>query len=345
MSNEHGRYSDVDVCQSIFKYKRSDSLIKITWSPNINEQYVAGTSFMIDDEIIFEGLLNDEGTDLDIKSQEIKFQCFGYESILDKIEVPFSSISIGDTLEEILFTCLNQSLLTEHILVDALNISVPVNSSSDIIEDLENMTVREAVNEILIIANAVLYINNGIMYVTSREESNDLMYTFYGQASNDGIENVNNLSNIKRGQNRIFNLWTWAETNEASRQSSSIDKYGIRKKEMSSVLITNSTKITNSLDALRDEFGLPKKELDLETGIKTERFSLNLLDKINIDYPTVFIPADENQLPLWGKVNWGEFKWPIGQWSLTIPTTTFWKIIGIKFKIKDNKIILKVREV
>jgi len=347
LSNEHGKYSDVDVFQSIFRYKRTDSVIKITWTPNAFDDHVAGLHVLTDEDdlTIFEGLINDKATTLNIKKQNIKFQCLGYESLFEKMEVPFASLSVGDTFEEIIYDCLNQSLFTQHVTVSTGNISTGTNTATDAIADLENKTVKEALDILLIHSNSVLYIDNNILYVTTRAASASLQYTFYGQASNIGTENIVDISNVRTGLNRVFNLWTWQDTALFSSDASSKDLYGVSKKEIETSFVTNTTKRNTILGALKDEFKNPKQELNITTGINYTRFQLNILDKIKVDYPTVFVPADDNDLPIWGKVSWGNFKYPLGEWSITLTTDVDYKIIGIKYSIKSGKIIFKIREV
>lgn len=346
LSNESGKFSDVDVFQSIFRYKRTDSIIKITWSPNAFDDQVAGLHVLTDGDLnIFEGLINDEATTLNIKDQKIQFRCFGYESVLKKMEVPFGSLSTGDTFEEIIYDCLNQAPFTDFITVSTGNISTGTNTVTDSIADLQNKTVKEALDIILVHSNSVLYIDNNTVYVTTRAESATLQYTFYGQASNDGIENISNLSNVRTGLNRVFNLWTWKDSTEAATDATSKDLYGVRKKEIETSLVTNTTKRSTILTALNTEFKNPKQEFNLTTGLNYTRFQLGILDKVKVDYPTVFVPADNNDLPIWGKVNWGEFRWPLGQWSITLTTAVDYKIIGIKYNISRGTITFKLREV
>lgn len=345
LANETGRFSTVDVAQSIFNYKRGNSIVKVTWNPDINEQAIAGSSYTVGDYIVYTGLINDDSTTLDLVTHKVKFNCLGFESQLEKMEAPFDDFTIGDTPEEILLSCLNQAPFNTLVTVDALNISCGTNGVVDAIAHYENNTVREVIDELLLVSNSVLYIEDDIVYVVDRTESASLKHTFYGQASNIGIENVQKLSNIREGLNRVFNLITWQDSTEVAREATSILKHGASKKEFESEAYTDTTKRATILTAIKDEFGLPKMELELTTPVKSDRLELKILDKVNIDYPTVFIPADENQLPLWGKVKWGEFRWPIGAWSLTLTTDIYWKIIGITYDLKKDLITYKLREI
>ena len=351
LSNEHGRYSDVGSLRSIFSYKRSDSIIKITWSPNNDELFPgvikAGQVKLIPttELVLFEGLINDEATLLDIEKQETSFHCFGYEYLFNRMEVPFSELNIGDTFESIIFDCLNQEPFTDHVSVLIGNLTLGTDVATDAIADLENKTVKEALDKLLVLSNSVLYIKNNIVYVVDRTESASVEYNFYGQASNTGIENIQRISKYRAGLNRFRNLWTWKDTALDSRYQDTIDKFGIRKKEISSKLITGSSKQQTILDGLRTEFGPVKRELELITALDFDRFNLGLLDKIDIDYPTVYKSADGNALPLYGVAVYGTAKFPYGEWSLTIEQTDKWKIMAIKYNIKKALIIFTLKEV
>lgn len=345
LANETGRYSDVDVFQSIFRYKRNDSIIKITWNPNADDDAIAGVYIGSDDITIFEGLLRDEASKLNIRDQKINFQCLGYDALFDRMEVPFSSLSPGDTFEEILLACTDQAPFNELVTVSASNISVDTNSVTDAVAGLENETVKEALDVILLHSNSILYIDDNVLYIVTRAESASSQYTFYGQASNDGIENIIDMKNIRSGVNRVFNLLTWDDSTESAFDATSQAFYGVRKKAIETDMITNTGKRSTILTNIKDEFKDAKQELNLSTSMEVDRLGLGVLNKVNIDYPTVFVPADENDLPLWGKVRWGEFLWPIGQWSLTISPTTDYKILQINYNLKRRQIILKLREV
>lgn len=349
LANEHGKYSDVDTFQSIFRYKRTDSIVKITYDPNTDDTPLCGQFIANDADVtVFEGLLNDEATTLNIRDQKIKFRVLGYESMFKRMATPYSSLSGGDNLEEIVLACIDQAPFNNLVTVSAGNISLATDLATDAIADLENTTVKEALDELLLLGNSVLYIEDNTVYVTDRSASASVEQIFYGQASNAGVEDIINLTGIREGANRVLNYWTWDGAANLSEDQTSSQFFGIKKKQVSSELITNTTKITTILDALRDEFKDAKQEMNLETPMTWTKLKLGMLDKIQVDYPTVVVAADENNpVPIWGAPNmiWGSFKWPEGQWSLTIPSDRDFKIIGITHNLKRDTITYKIREV
>ena len=147
--------------------------------------------------------------------------------------------------------------------------------------------------------------------------------------------------------NRLINFVTWEGTSLVSSDSSSINNYGVRKKKIGFDLISNGStaKINAIMDAIRDEFKVPKREFHLDSPINYQTLRLNLKDKVQVDYPTIYKPADNNDLPRWGQVTWGNFRWPIGQFSLTIEPAARFKIIGRELDLVKGIISFNLREV
>jgi hypothetical protein len=351
MRNDEGLYSEADTLKSIFKFKRSDSIVKITWDFRdydlITGFFYAGEEVLTEEVEIFRGLIADVSSSSDIKSQDVSFQVLGLETLLDREIVPFDDISDGDNISDILYVILNQAKITELLTVDALNISVGIDTAIDMKESLENKTVKEAISELLFLSNSVLRIESTTIYVSNRDESIDDKYSFYGQASNLGLENVINISKFRDGLNRTFNFWSWDETALFERDTSSIDIYGVMKNTIESELIdvSSTTKIQNILDDNRTVFAFPKTEFDLETPIRYETLALNLLDKVSIDYPTVYTPADNNPLPRYGVDVYEDPVYPFEQWSLNISSVDRFKIISKQINTQKSTIVFSLRKV
>lgn len=350
LRNEHGRYSDVGNDRSIFRYKRSDTLVKITWQEqefdSLAGMVTAGEFISENEEItVFIGLLNDDASDTDIRDQVVSFKVLGRESKFTRVEVPFGSIANGDTVKAIMMDLLDQSEITDLLTVDAGNINPSENVVVDDVAEFENKTVKEVLDDLLEISGSVLYVKDDAIHVSSRAESAAVEAMFYGQASNNGIENIVDLTNVKTGANRMFNYWTWEDTNLISTDNDSVTRFGVKKKPIGFSSITNDTRRQQILDAYRDEFGQPKIEFTLLTNITPEMLALDLLDKVTVDYPTVFYAAEGSDIPIYGVSRYGEVKYPIGVWSLTISTVDSFKVMGKILKTKNRQIEFKFREV
>lgn len=351
LKNDEGKYSDVTNVRSIFRTKRADSIVRVTWDRNDFDLlcgfFNAGEEYLSEPVTIFEGLLSDVTASSTIARQEAEFRVLGYESLLDRALVPFTDIAAGDTFAEIIYSSLNQTSITNLLTVDIANIVPAVDLVTDTVEELENQTVKEMLEDVLLASNSVLYIRDGIIYVTARTPSASLDFQFYGQASDSGIENVIDIAKLRDGQNRTFNFWTWEDTTSFSKDETSLDTYGALKKEIKSTLIldASTTKIQQVLDGYRDEFSFPKMEMEIETPMTEESLALYLLDRVSLDYPNVFEPADNNVLPRYGQVVYGDAKYPFGQFSLRIPSSWRFKILSRKIDVTKQTVTFGIRRI
>lgn len=351
--NDHGRFSEPGNAQTIFNFSRQDSLVRVTWS--VQDYPITAGFFTLNpitigtEETIFEGLLSDISGVSSVEDQFIDFRFAGFDSLLDRVVVPYGNISNGDTFSQVIYKMLNQTEITKHLTVSQANIVCAVDEQIDDRTSLENKTVREVLDsqDLLLAASSVLYIENNTVYVAGRNETPTVQYSFYGQASLIGIENIISVRDYRDGVNKIFNYVSWPDTSNVQLLNESITKYGARKIDISTDLIADSStaKISNILTEIRDDFALAKRELQIETPLNYETLALNLKDKVNIDYPTVYVSADKNPIPRWGAATWGAFTWPIGQFSLLIQPIDNFKIMAKQINVKNDTITFDLREV
>lgn len=348
LANASGKYSSTNVSESIFRYKRGDSQVKVTWA---EEDYPAQCGIAICGEAIayggetefFTGLLNDASLNMDIKDQKVKFKVLGKESMFARVNVPYTDISNGDYISAAIYTCLNQAQITGILNVDVGNISVGIDVQIDDKSDLENKTVKEALDEFLEKSGSVLFIKDDTIYVQDRSTSPPGIITFYGQASENGAEDIKNIGQIKTGLNKTFNTWLWDGI--TSTDVSSIEKYGTLKKETSSEIITNNTSKQNILDNHNNEFKLPKEDFELTTLITHNNLNLTILEGALIDYPTVYHPAGDELMALYGHAIYGVDSYPTAEWAKTYDTTTTFKIMGRKVDTQNHLITFFLSEV
>ena len=346
LNNSSGRYSDINEAQTIFKYKRSESLFKIVWESG--PDFICGFSLAGDwlttSTTIFEGLIQDKASATDIKSQDIKFALLTTDAILEQVENNFTNLNVTDLFSEAIYTILNQTEITDLMTVSASNINVGVDLVFDDIADLENKTAKETLATILELSNSVLFVRDSIVYVQERVANATDAVMLYGQASDDGIENILKLNNVKSGKNKMLNFITWTDTTLVKSDSSSISKNGINKKEIDNDLITDPTKRESILDAYLAEFKNPKQELNVTVGFSAEFLGIFLLDKIKIDYPTIYYTTSGREIPIYGLSKYNEAYYPNGQWAITIAPTTEWKVLGRVISLKTQTIEFLIKE-
>lgn len=351
MRNDAGTYGEADTLKSVFKYKRSDSIIKITWDFRdydlICGFFSPGAEVLTEEVEIFRGLISEVSSSSDIMSQDVKFQVLGYETLFEREVVPYDDITNGDNISDILYTILNQTKITSLLTVDALNISVGVDNAIDDKTSLENKTVKEVLDRLLFVSNSVLKIVGTTVYISNRDETASDQYAFYGQASNLGLENIINIKKFRDGLNRTFNFWAWEETALFAQDLTSVGKYGVIKNTIKDEVISDSStaKITAILEDNRDEFSFPLQEFELDTPVNYETLELNLLDKVSVDYPTVYTPADNNPLPRYGVDVYEDPVYPFEQWSLNISNADRFKIISKRIDTSKSVITFGLRKV
>lgn len=350
--NHHGRYSDVGAVDTIFKYKRGDSLVRITWEPGdgplIAGFFTAGhpTAIVSEEIDIFEGLLSDIGTQSKIDDADVDFAVLGYESLLAQMTVPYSSISNGNSLATALYTCLNQAPFNERVTVNSGNITTGAAATIDDKASLENKTVLEAAKQILLASNSVLWIREGVVYTGPRTAGATLAHTFYGPGAQAGIQNLIDIEKYRTGLNRVRNYWTWKDTTRLAQDTSSIATYGTQKREISLDIITNNTKRDTLLGSLKDEFKDPKREMELETWFSPTHLDLFLLDRVAVDYPSVALPVENQRTaqydvpPGYDSDYYAEELLP-----LTIESTARFKVMARTINFKDETMKLSLREI
>lgn len=351
LNNRDGLFSDVGIDQSIFFYKRADSKVRVTYTEDNNLPYcgtaICGSAILCEELTVFQGLLNDDSFTEEAREEKAEFIVLGYESLFSRVAVPFDAIANGDLVSAIIYALLNQVEITDLLTVDALNIDTSLDLAVDAVADMENLTVKDAIDRLLLISNSVLYIQGTTVYVTNRDATVATIATFYGQASTNGSENIINVRNITNGKNRIFNYLTWRDSPTAYQSNASIRIHGVRKKEIDNSFFTDVAKQLQIQTEIVDEFGFPKQELELIAAITAPLVELNLLDRVAIDYPTVYIPG-EFDLPVCGIAVLGDPQTatlPRALWSLQIPNSRRYKILRKNYDFKSMTATFKLREI
>lgn len=351
LRNDHGRYSDPSTITSVFTYKRTETQVRVTWDASDYDLFPGffypGQEILNQEFEVFHGLLEDVSGSSNIHDQIIEFIVLGFESLLSKSEVPFSEFSNGDLVSELFYQSIAGNKIAQLVTVDQENIVLGQDVEIDDVTDLENQTVDEALKAGLMPTGSVLYLRNGTLYIKNRDASEEDKYAFYGQASEQGTENIINIQKYRDGLNRVFNYWTWEDTTFLSKNQSSIDKYGIRKKEINYDLISieSSEKIESLLEYNKNEFSEPKSEFELTTPITYQTIDLYLLDKVSIDYPTIYIPSDDKPLPRYGTAIYGDARYPYELWPVVINRDDRFKIISRKIDTSLHTITFGLRKV
>jgi hypothetical protein len=85
----------------------------------------------------------------------------------------------------------------------------------------------------------------------------------------------------------------------------------------------------------------------MEITVPMNYTSLNLflLDRVNIDYPTIYMPANPTEgIRIYGKAIYGVDRYPLSQWSLSLTLTDIFKIIGISQDVVRETITFNLKK-
>lgn len=360
LKNDSGLFSDEQSSETIFTYKRAGSKLKITYFEGI-EIAAYGSALYADsvygNEVsIFEGVISTESVRQDVQTDMVSLSALGIESIFEQVEFSQSDVNTSESVRFLFENILDKPEITSLVVVDIANFTVGVDFILDNTNDFEDTdTVKEALDKLLRVSNSILYIQDGTIYISDKEPSIEVLFSFYGQASNLGIENIQNIKNFTDGLPRTFNLWRW-DPDEVEdgftpaspvKSQSSVDKFGVRKELVGIKGINDVPTQTLVLNSYLTEYGDRKQEMQLTTPANYDVIRLSLLSKVDIDYPTPLFPADGGDLPIWGTptMTWREFRWPYSQFEFFIPQTTKWKIIGIQYSINKDLVTFNIREI
>ena len=349
LRNEHGLYSDIGNIASIFRNRRGGSKFQVRWQQTETPYAglaIAGKAVLSPEIIIYDGIINDDSSRLDIDDQQITFKVLSSDSVFTEVETPFASISVSDLYSDTIFLILNQTAITKILTIDAANFTVGLDLAMDVVTEFENETVKESLDRLLFQSNSVMFLRDNIVFIKPRDGGLTTVHTFIGQASNDGIEDIQKISSISAGRNQVFNFWTWRDTTLKASDSTSIGANGVRKKKIEFDEITNTAKRQSILDAQRDEFSAQKQEFRLTTFLNYDTLAINMLDRVSVDYPTVISSGAPGAIiPLYGVAIYGEAIYPREEFSITIDNGTPFKIMGIKINKKNQNVTFKIKEI
>lgn len=349
LRNEHGHYSQVGEVNSIFNIKRNDSIFRLYWQIDsflpICGVAVCGTAQLSEVKLVYEGFIRDDSTSESPRDKAIKLKVLSLESIFSQVEVPNGVISNLDSFEDAFYAILNQTLITNLFTVDVANFDLAFDSTIDDALALASQDGKNAIDELLLLSNSIIYIKDRVIYISGRVASATSQYTFYGPASRLGLENIQNLLNIRTGISKSFNYWTWRDETFNVQDATNKALYGVRRKQIDSNVITITAKRQAVLGELATEFGTPKRYFKIKTPLNYETIELFFLDKVNVDYPTVYFAAEGRNLPFYGIAQYDQDYYPIPEDFMTIDVNTNWRVMARNIDVKSQLLEFELREV
>lgn len=302
-TNKNGYFNDGG---DLFTFKRDLAKVQLKyWDKN-------GSN------IDFHGLIDERATAFGVNNDQVTFTILGRDSVFSQVSVDSGDISNSDLFSTAIKSILNKSAITMVLNYSASNINVALDRAIDVASVFVGMTVKDALDQLLLASNSVLYVDDdGNIIVTSRTQ-NDTKVTYYGDGDDFGRDNIIQIFNYNTGYHRIFNS-VWVNDRE-TKDSTSISNYGTRKLELSLDFITSTTTADDIAASVLAEFKDPKRELFIK--VKNEEMrNVSLLNEIELNLePSVYNQVD-------------------------IETEDRWKLLGINEYPSNFTADLKLREI
>lgn len=337
--NNQGLFNEPSDSRSIFTFDRDKTRVRIVFVQVDRET---------DQEVStvqFKGLLAEEATRLDIERDIITFRVLNLLSGINKATVPNERVATGQTVSQAIFQILNVPEINTVVTVDQANISVPNDVEVDVGGAFSGVKTKDALEELLLIGNAVIIVNENDEIVVKDREFNLTrpVINLFGPFTESGQSNVLKVSNYNTGLHRLFPFVRINNQTADLRQYT--EAYGSRPKTIELDWLTNATKLADSALELADQFKTPKLECEIEIPTQ-DAVSIRLQDPISIDYPLRTRPPEGKDLPVIGLTEIGDDQEPLPLvfGSNFIPPQIRFQVMEIAHNVRSFTSRLKLRQ-
>lgn len=330
--NINRKFNDENDALSIFPYRRDKAKIEILYCDIFQNEITR-----------FKGLINEDATRLDIKSDTVRFKVLSMDSIFRQVNIPSGAIVAGDLFSTAIKKIINVPAITDVLNFDPTNIVVDLDLTIDNGEVFSNTVVKESLDDLLRASNSILFIDENENVIVSSRAENPTTHSLFGNGDIYGRENILSVKSFNAGIHRVFNSVKVGDT-EISTDTAWVSENGFRQKSYSFSFMTDSTKEGQIADRILNNFRVPKMETELVVqtdAIKNAR----ILDLVKVDYNYKLTPDTRDEtLPMYGVAQYSEAHYPTTVGSFRILPNIKWKIIGISESAKNFTTILKLRQ-
>lgn len=283
-ANFNGEFNEGDP-RSFFPSKRDQSKIRIVYFDSLTESTAS-----------FKGIVNDEGTIQDADSELIKIKVLALESILRKVLVGGGTITAGDLFSDAIKALLDQTAIKAVLTYDADEISVDLDLEIDSETPFTNVSTWEAIKQLLVASNSVIYIDDETVKVKARDYDTGNISYFYGPGDTLDRENIIKISKHNNGAHRIFNSIKINDT--VYTDTISEGWFGLSQKSFTLDFITDSDKETLIARELVEQFRYPRIEFEMTvpTVLANE---VDFFDTIGVSHPIRSKPVSCCDGSLW----------------------------------------------
>lgn len=337
--NKNGVFNDQYDSRSMFPAGRDLCKVRVVFKQYDNEDNET-------DSIVFNGLINEEATRLDVVKDLITFKVLSTDSIIRNSKVPAGLITSGDLISTAIYAILNTNRIEQVLNISQANINPSLDIAVDVGTAFDDQPAKDMLDSLLLVSNSVMLIDSSLnVIVRPRTEVADRpILKLYGKSDLYGRENIINITDYNSGFHRVFTSVVINDTEE-SNAGLSVD-YGVRQNAFTIDYLTDVEKESQVASELLDEFKASKIELDVTVPIKTI-LGYEILDRVSINYPLRVKPQAGKFLPVVGVAVLGDDDTPLpNQYgSLAIDPKLAFKIIQIEEDPRTFTASVKLRQI
>lgn len=330
VTNYCGEFNDDDP-RSFFVYKSAKSKIRVVYFDSLTDS--SGS---------FKGLVSDEGTKFSAENDEAKLKILALDSIIDTVQVQDGVLENDDLFSDALKSLLNNPAITNVLTFDSGEIEVDLDLEIDDVSSLSNISTWQAVRQLLIASNSVLYIDDETIKVKTRDENTNNVSYFYGPGDTLDRENIIKITDYNNGAQRIFNSIKINDTIYSD--DTSVEWFGLSQKPFTMDFITDSDKELDIAVNLVNQFRYPRIEFKLTTTTQLAN-QIDFFDTVGVSHPIKARPYRTTDVPLWdsAKYDTDEDVFPIDFGGVNIDGRLAFQIIQRIENPKEFQTTLKLR--
>ena len=338
--NSHGTFNEND-SRSIFPFARDKSKVRVVVAK------IDPATYSVTTILQFEGLIDESATRQNITNDTISLTALSNDSVFRTTRVPAGIISVGTSAENAIFTILSQPEILKVLSVDSADINVSYDFIVDSPEELSNLTVKEALDLLLVASSSVLLIENDEILVQERENTKPTpdILELKGRGEITNNCNIISISHYNIGKQRQFNSVRLNDGVVVITDDNSVLEYGFRQVEFDFPMVNNIGTLDGIARNIAEELRYPKIELKVNVPAEVAE-DRELLDLVTIDAPWLKKPLAGNFLPVLGVAVLGDSQTPLPEifGSTQITENIKFKIIAIEDNPKNFTTALKIRQ-
>jgi len=329
-TNYCGEFNDNDP-RSFFQYKSQRAKVRVVYYDSLT-----------DSSLSFKGLTSDDATVFN-SDDTAKIKVLANDSIIDTVQVQAGVLENGDLFSEALKSILNNSAITAVLTYDASEIEVDLDLAIDDVTPFSGISTWQAVRQLLIASNSVLYVDDETIKVKTRDENTQNVSYFYGPGDTLDRENIVSITDYNNGAQRIFNSIIINDSDPYS-DTESVEWFGLKQKKFTFDFITDSTKELLIAKRLVNQFRYPRLEFKLTCKTQLAN-QIGFFDTIGVSHPIKSRPYRTTNAPLWdlAKYDTTEDVYPIDFGGVNIDGRLAFQIIQRIENPSEFQTTLKLR--